>query len=171
MLKSYTRDKKNKVKEVRPIQENERLWFTLKELEEKKYIFPNSNVPSVLEDLLLKEVIELPECKRLEEMGHVDDLNHNHYHLIVNHPVKKCLILKELIVKLVRQWRIHLDLDEVVESNHVMVIFGSFDPVSLHISPNKLWHAPVLLIRAHLVYQLIHVQLVLLDWGSNQQNL
>ena len=27
------------------------------------------------------------------------------------------------------------------------------------------------LIRAHLVYRLIHVQLVLLDWGSNQQNL
>ena len=27
------------------------------------------------------------------------------------------------------------------------------------------------LIRAHLVYQLIRVQLVLLDWGSNQQNL
>ena len=29
----------------------------------------------------------------------------------------------------------------------------------------------VRLIRAQLVYQLIHVQLVLLDWGSNQQNL
>ena len=27
------------------------------------------------------------------------------------------------------------------------------------------------LIRAQLVSQLIHVQLVLLDWGSNQQNL
>ena len=28
-----------------------------------------------------------------------------------------------------------------------------------------------IMIRAQLVYQLIHVQLVLLDWGSNQQNL
>ena len=27
------------------------------------------------------------------------------------------------------------------------------------------------LIHAQLVYQLIHVQLVLLDWGSSQQNL
>ena len=36
------------------------------------------------------------------------------------------------------------------------------------------WHIPRQrrhLIHAQLVYQLIRVQLVLLDWGSNQQNL
>ena len=45
-------DKKKEVKEVRPTQENERCWFTLKELEEKRHPFPDSDVPSMLEDLL-----------------------------------------------------------------------------------------------------------------------
>ena len=107
----------------------------MKELEEKKYHFPNSDVPSMLEDLLHKKVIELPECKRLEKMGRVNDLNYCHYHQITNHPVKKCFILKYLIMKLVNQRRIHLDLKEIVESNHTKVTCGSFDPVLLHVPP------------------------------------
>ena len=77
-------------------------YFTLKELKEKKYIFPYSNVPNMLEDLLQKKVIELFECKHQEEMGCVDDPNYCHYHWIVSHSVKKCFILKELIMKLAR---------------------------------------------------------------------
>ena len=76
--------------------------FTLKELKEKKYLFPYSNVPNMLEDLLQKKVIELFECKRPKEMGRVDDPNYCHYHRIVSHPVEKCFILKELIMKLAR---------------------------------------------------------------------
>ena len=41
-------------------------------------------------------------------------------------------------MKLAKQGRIHLDLDEVVESNHATVTFGSFDPIPLHISLKKL---------------------------------
>ena len=51
-IKISTRDKKKEVKEAAPTQENERCWFTLKELEEKKYHFPNFDVPSMLENLL-----------------------------------------------------------------------------------------------------------------------
>ncbi|KAJ9703018.1 hypothetical protein PVL29_004677 [Vitis rotundifolia] len=54
-IKISTRDNKKKVKEARPTQENERYRFALKELEEKKYPFPDSNVPSMLEDLLQKK--------------------------------------------------------------------------------------------------------------------
>ena len=111
---------------------------TLKELEEKKYHFPDSDVPSMLEDLLQKKVIELPECKRPEEMGHVNDPNYCHYHRIISHSVEKCFILKDLIMKLVKQGRIHLDLDEVVESNHATVTFGFLDPISLHVPLKKL---------------------------------
>ena len=50
-VKILTRDKKKEVKEVGPTQENERLWFTLKEFKEKKYHFPYSDVPNILEDL------------------------------------------------------------------------------------------------------------------------
>ena len=74
-VKISTRDKKKEVKEARPIQENERRRFTLKELEEKKYPFPDFDVPNMLENLLLKMVIELPECQHLEEMGRVNDPN------------------------------------------------------------------------------------------------
>ena len=74
-VKISTRDKKNEVKEDGLIQENERRRFTLKELEEKKYPFPDSDVRNMLEDLFQKKVIELPECKCLEEMGRVNDPN------------------------------------------------------------------------------------------------
>ena len=68
-------------------------------------------------------------------MGHVNHPNYFHYHQIVSHPVEKCFILKGLIIKLVKQGRIHLDLDEIVESNHATVTFGSIDPVLLHVPP------------------------------------
>ena len=84
----------------------------MKELEEKKYHFLDSNMPNMLEDLLQKKVIELPECKHPEKMGYVNDPNYCHYHRIVSHPMEKCFILKYLIMKLAKQGRIHLDLDE-----------------------------------------------------------
>ena len=46
-----------------PSQEGERRRLTLKEMEEKTYPFPDSDVPGMLEDLLEKEIIKLPECK------------------------------------------------------------------------------------------------------------
>ena len=71
-------------------------------------------------------------------MGRVNDPNYCHYHRIVSHPVEKCFVLKDLIMKIAKRGRIHLDLDEVVESNHVTVTFGSFDPISLHVPPKTL---------------------------------
>ena len=41
-------------------------------------------------------------------------------------------------MKLAKQGLIHLDLDEVVESNHVTVIFGSLNPISLYVPPKTL---------------------------------
>ena len=137
-IKISTRDKKKEVKETKPTQENKRCRFTLKELEEKKYHFPDSGVPRMLEDQLQKKVIELLECKRPKEMGRVNDPNYCHYHRIINHSMEKCFILKDLIMKLAKQGRIHLDLNEVVKSNHVIVIFGFLDLVSLHVPPKTL---------------------------------
>ena len=97
-VKISTMDKKNEVKEDGLIQENERRRFTLKELEEKKYHFPDSDVSNILEDLLQKKVIKLPECRHPEEMDRVNDPNYCHYHRIVSHPMEKCFILKDLIM-------------------------------------------------------------------------
>ena len=52
LIKISARDKNKEVKEARPTQENERCRFTLKELDEKKYHFPDFDVPNMLEDLL-----------------------------------------------------------------------------------------------------------------------
>ena len=41
-------------------------------------------------------------------------------------------------MKLSKQGRIHLDLDEVVESNHATITFGFLNPVSLHGPPKTL---------------------------------
>ena len=47
-----------------------------------------------------------------------------------------------------------------------------YDFISIYIMISiSLYYFVYALIRAHLVYQMIHVQLVLLDGGSNQQNL
>ncbi|KAM1952060.1 hypothetical protein ACFX15_006596 [Malus domestica] len=52
------------------------------------------DMDTMLDDLLKKKVIELPECKRPEEMNCVNDLRYCKYHRIVSHPVGKCFILK-----------------------------------------------------------------------------
>ena len=79
-IKILVQDKKKEVKEAGPTQEKERCRFTLKELKEKKYHFPDYDVPNMLEDLLQKKVIELSKCKHLEEMGCVNDSNYYYYH-------------------------------------------------------------------------------------------
>uniref|UniRef100_A0A2N9ILM6 Uncharacterized protein n=1 Tax=Fagus sylvatica TaxID=28930 RepID=A0A2N9ILM6_FAGSY len=84
-----------------PSQERERRRLTLKEMEEKTYPFPDSDVPGMLEDLLEKEIIKLPECKRPEEMGRTNDP---------------------------KEGKILLDLDEAVGSNHATFTFGSPSP-------------------------------------------
>ncbi|KAM1520348.1 hypothetical protein ACFX1Z_023052 [Malus domestica] len=73
---------------------------TLRELEQKTYPFPDSDVAAMLDDLLKKKVIELPECNHPEEMNCVNDPRYCKYHRIVSHPVGKYFVLKELIMKL-----------------------------------------------------------------------
>ncbi|CAL8991155.1 unnamed protein product, partial [Prunus brigantina] len=130
-VKISTRDKKREVKRMESPREVDRRRRTLKELEEKTYPFPDSDVAGMLEDLLEKKVIELPECKRPEEMNRVNDPKFCKYHRIVSHPVEKCFVLKELIMNLARQGRIELDVDEIADANVATIVFGSFDPVPL----------------------------------------
>ena len=59
---------------------------------------------------------------------------------MVSHPLKKCITLKERIMRLVKDGAIILDLDDVVESNHIfykrrglsIIQFGSLGPFVLH---------------------------------------
>jgi len=66
----------------------------LKELQEKRYPFLDSNFAGMPQDLLEKGVIQLPEPKRPEDVGRTADLKYCHYHRMVSHPLKNCVTLK-----------------------------------------------------------------------------
>ncbi|KAA0033525.1 retrotransposon gag protein [Cucumis melo var. makuwa] len=85
----------------------------------------------MLEQLIEKQIIQLPECKRPEQAGKVDDPNYCKYHGVISHPVEKCFVLKELILKLARENKIELDIDEVAQTNHVAVNMTSSVPPSI----------------------------------------
>ncbi|KAA0042988.1 ty3-gypsy retrotransposon protein [Cucumis melo var. makuwa] len=75
----------------------------------------------MLEQLIEKQLIQLPECKRPEQAGKVEDPNYYKYHQTINHPIAKCFVLKELILKLACENKIELDIDEVAQTNYVTV--------------------------------------------------
>ena len=102
-------------------QKNEVRRLTLKEREQKVYSFPNEDVPNIFEQLLQMKLIELPECKRPEDMGKVDDPNYCKYHRIIGHPIQKCFVFKEQIIKLAKENKIDLNFNEVIGPNHVTV--------------------------------------------------
>ncbi|KAA0040624.1 retrotransposon gag protein [Cucumis melo var. makuwa] len=83
----------------------------------------------MLEQLLENQLIQLPECKRPEQAGKVDDPNYCKYHRVISHPVEKCFRLKELILKLTREKKIELDIDEVAQMNHVAIGMTSNVPL------------------------------------------
>ena len=54
-------------------------------------------------------------------MGKVNNLNYCKYHRIIGHPIQKCFVFKEQIMKLAKENKIYLNFNEVVGSNHVTV--------------------------------------------------
>ena len=79
----------------------------------------------MLKDLLEKNVIRLPECKCPEEMGRTNDPKYCVYHRVISHPMEKCFVLKDLILRLAKEGKILLDLDETAKANHATF---SIDP-------------------------------------------
>ena len=60
-------------------------------------------------------------------------LNTVKYHRDISHPVGKCFVLKELILKLAREKKIELDIDELAKKNHVTVEMISSVPPSIQL--------------------------------------
>ena len=54
-------------------------------------------------------------------MGKVDDPNYCRYHRIIGHPIQKCFVFNEKIMKLAKENKIDLNFDEVVGSNHMTI--------------------------------------------------
>ncbi|KAM1717862.1 hypothetical protein ACFX11_025651 [Malus domestica] len=135
-IKISSKTKAKETKRSEPPRTQDKYKNTLRELEQKTYPFPDSDVDAMLDDLLEKKVIELPECKRPEEMNRTNDPRYCKYHRIVSHHVGKCFVLKELIMKLAQQGRIELDLEDTAATHTTTVAFGSFDPVPLQTTPD-----------------------------------
>ncbi|KAM1690711.1 hypothetical protein ACFXTH_032462 [Malus domestica] len=91
---------------------------------------------AMLNDLLDKKVIELPECKYPEEINRMNDPRYCKYHRIVIHSVGKCFVLKELIMKLAQQGKIELDLEDTTATHTTTIAFGFFDSVPLQATPD-----------------------------------
>ncbi|KAK4573564.1 hypothetical protein RGQ29_031496 [Quercus rubra] len=134
-----------KANEKRPEggQQREMRRSSLKEWEQKVYPFLDADMPEMLEQLLKLQLIVLPECKRPEEMGKVDDPNYCKYHRIISHPIQKCFVLKELIMKLAKERKIDLDFNDVAQSN--LVTFSCGLPISM--SPTTKQGANTMLIQ------------------------
>ncbi|KAL0381212.1 UNVERIFIED_CONTAM: hypothetical protein Sangu_0185500 [Sesamum angustifolium] len=98
-ISSNNRKKLEKLKDQRMI--NDRRRPTLKELQEKEYPFPDSDIPYIFNELLERNLIELPESNRLDEAGRVNDPKYcKYYH--VSHPIKRCFVVKEKIMVLAK---------------------------------------------------------------------
>lgn len=100
-------------------------------MQEKEYPFPESEVTVIMDQLLEEKLIELAESKCLEEIGCTDHPKYCKYHRIVGHPIEKCFVLKDLIVRLAKENKIDLDLTETAEANCTMITFGSFEPIPI----------------------------------------
>ncbi|KAF3675105.1 hypothetical protein FXO37_06055 [Capsicum annuum] len=92
---------------------------TLKELQARVYLFSNSDVLGILDELLAKEVIELPKSKRPEESNKVEYPKYCKFHRIVSHHTTKCFILKVQIMTLMQEEKIIIDDGDTVDANHV----------------------------------------------------
>ena len=117
---------------------------SLKERQEKKYHFLDSDVSSMLDELLKSKLIQLLKSKSPKEANRVNDPNYYNYHRLINHSVEKCFVLKDKIMELHKEGKVEFD-DEVASSNLAPITttipqpntlvktikFRSFEPIVL----------------------------------------
>lgn len=108
---------------------------TLKQRKDKKYSFPYEDVIEILDDLLVKELIDLPEPRRPDEVGRTSDPKYCKYHRMLGHKTQDCWVLKDQIQGLVDDNTITLDLTpksgKEKATNFTSIQFGSLPPVDL----------------------------------------
>ncbi|KAA0062087.1 retrotransposon gag protein [Cucumis melo var. makuwa] len=78
--------------------------------------------------LIEKQLNQLPECKQPEQAEKVDDLNYYKYYRVISHPVEKCFVLKELILKLAHENKIELEIDEVAPNHAAVKLTSKVQP-------------------------------------------
>ena len=92
-------------------------------MQETEYHFLDSDVSDIFDELQELKLIELLEIKRPDEAGKADDPNYCKYHRLVSHPLEKCFVFKDRVMRLANENKIILD-DEKASSNHTSITFG-----------------------------------------------
>ncbi|KAH0716267.1 hypothetical protein KY284_009172 [Solanum tuberosum] len=133
MPASYNLPNFNNLRFVRSIKGNAFDWYidlepnSINSWEQLEHEFPDHFYST------RRTLIDLPEMKRPDEAGKVDDPNYCKYHRLVSHSLEKCFIFKDRMMRLVNEKKIVLD-DEKASSNQFSITFGSLDPAQIYIS-------------------------------------
>jgi len=81
------------------------------------YSYFEFDAPEMLDKLLEKWVIELPELRRSEEIGRINDIKYCTYHRIISHPIEKYKAFKRQVLKSAKKGKITLDEEDIKESD------------------------------------------------------
>ncbi|PIM98934.1 hypothetical protein CDL12_28577 [Handroanthus impetiginosus] len=101
---------------------------TLKEMQEKEYPFPNSDVPHIFDEFLVRQLIQLTQPKCMEEVEKTNNPKYCKYHWIMGYPIKKYFVFKEKIMALAKEEKIVLDTKDVTNSNLVSIMVTGIMP-------------------------------------------
>jgi len=74
-------------------------------------------VPTMLDKLLEKRLIELLESKRPEEIGRTSDPKYCRSYRTICHPIEKCSTFKEQVIQLAKEKKITLIGEDTEESD------------------------------------------------------
>ena len=89
---------------------------TLREMQKKEYPFLDYDVSEIFDELLELKLIDLQEMKLPDEAAKTNDPNYCKYQRLVSHPLEKCFVFKDRVMRLVNENKIILD-DEKDSSN------------------------------------------------------
>ena len=89
----------------------------LRDSKEKECLYSESDVPKMLDKLLEKGLIELPELRHPEEIGRTNDPKYCKYYRIISHPIEKCKAFRIQVLQLIKEEKIILDEDDTEESD------------------------------------------------------
>ncbi|KAK4400680.1 hypothetical protein Sango_1174100 [Sesamum angolense] len=85
--------------------------LTLKEMQAKQYLFVDSDISRIFDDLLEVNLIDLLEMKRPEEVEQKDDLKYCKYHRLNGYTIQDHFVFKDKVMQLARQCKISLEED------------------------------------------------------------
>ena len=89
----------------------------LRDSEKNEYSYSEYDAPKMLDKLLEKGLVQLPESRRPEEIGRTNDPNYCKYHRIVSHPIEKCKAFRGQVLQLANEGKVTLDEEDTEESD------------------------------------------------------